>query len=391
MAAVVVNIVHIAKEQMQPPYLLDDKPVPYISSLLDSRQMLGEPHRLTANEGKSFQGSVVVGMGFILEPDEAQAFIKKNSRNKDVLFPYLNGEDLNSGPDQSPSRWVINFFDWPLEKAETYTEPMKIVREKVYPVRAKVNREAHRKYWWHYGDKRPALYRTIAPLKRVLIRPRVSDTHAPVFVPRGWVYSEATVVFIFDEDSYFAVMQSSVHETWVRKYASTLKGDVRYSPSDVFDTFPFPSNSYLRSLESVGERYHEHRRRIMQSHQEGLTKTYNRFHDSDERNVDIARLRELHVEMDRAVAAAYGWDDLDLDHGFHETAQGVRFTIGESARREVLARLLKLNHERYEEEVRQGLHEKGGGRKGKGTRKAQSKKQRTKSEKMSESKQERLL
>ena len=77
---------------------------------------------------------------------------------------------------------------------------------------------------------------------------------------------------------------------------------------------------------------------------------------------DIQKLRDLHVEMDKAVAAAYGWDDLDLGHGFHETKQGTRFTISESARREVLARLLKLNHERYAEEVKQGLHEKGGGR-----------------------------
>jgi len=64
--------------------------------------------------------------------------------------------------------------------------------------------------------------------------------------------------------------------------------------------------------------------------------------------------------MDYAVAAAYGWDDLDLGHGFHETKQGLRFTISESARREVLARLLKLNHDRYAEEVKQGLHDKEG-------------------------------
>ena len=64
--------------------------------------------------------------------------------------------------------------------------------------------------------------------------------------------------------------------------------------------------------------------------------------------------------MDNAVAAAYGWTDLDLGHGFHETKQGVRYTISEPARREVLARLLKLNHERYAEEVKQGLHEKKG-------------------------------
>ena len=62
--------------------------------------------------------------------------------------------------------------------------------------------------------------------------------------------------------------------------------------------------------------------------------------------------------MDEAVAAAYGWDDLDLGHGFHETKQGLRFTISEPARREVLQRLLKLNHERYAEEVKQGLHDK---------------------------------
>jgi hypothetical protein len=69
--------------------------------------------------------------------------------------------------------------------------------------------------------------------------------------------------------------------------------------------------------------------------------------------------------MDEAVAKAYGWDDLDLAHGFHETKQGVRYTISEAARREVLGRLLKLNHERYAEEVAMGLHEKGA-KKGKG-------------------------
>ena len=64
----------------------------------------------------------------------------------------------------------------------------------------------------------------------------------------------------------------------------------------------------------------------------------------------------MHVEMDIQVAAAYGWDDLALEHGYHETAQGLRFTISEAARREVLTRLLKLNHERFAEECRQGLH-----------------------------------
>jgi hypothetical protein len=96
----------------------------------------------------------------------------------------------------------------------------------------------------------------------------------------------------------------------------------------------------------------------MLTRQEGLTKTYNRFHDTDETSADIRTLRQLHVEMDQAVAASYGWTDLDLGHGFHQTKQGLRYTLSEVARREALGRLLKLNHERHAEEVAKGLHEK---------------------------------
>jgi hypothetical protein len=154
------------------------------------------------------------------------------------------------------------------------------------------------------------------------------------------------------------MLQSTLHVEWAWKYGSSLKGDLRYTPSDIFETFPFPQSPILAPLQSIGERYYEHRRQIMLSRQEGLTTTYNRFHKPIENASDIVRLRELHMEMDHAVAAAYGWNDLELGHGLHETAQGVRYTISEPARREVLRRLLELNHERYEEEVKAGLHEK---------------------------------
>lgn len=101
---------------------------------------------------------------------------------------------------------------------------------------------------------------------------------------------------------------------------------------------------------------------------EGLTRTYHHFHDLDETASEIQELRDLHVEMDRAVVDEYGWTDLDLEHDFHKTKQGIRFTISEAARREVLDRLLELNHERYKEEVAQGLHEKGRKKSRKGTR-----------------------
>ena len=144
-----------------------------------------------------------------------------------------------------------------------------------------------------------------------------------------------------------------------------MKGDLRYTPTDIFQTFPFPES--LDSLEDIGERYYTHRQSIMTARQEGLTKTYNRVHNPDEHAEDIQRLRELRIEMDRAVALAYGWSELDLEHGFYQTAQGLRFTISEAARREVLERLLILNHQRYDEEVAAGLHDKA---KGKGQRKA---------------------
>src|SRR5262249_27743554 len=151
----------------------------------------------------------------------------------------------------------------------------------------------------------------------------------------------------------FALLCSHPHYWWVLTYGSSLRTDAVYTPSDCFDTFPFPP--VLVDLEAIGERYHTHRQGLMLARQEGLTATYNRFHDRDQQGgdfKDIEKLRELHAERDSAAAAAYGWSDLDLGHGFHDTKQGLRFTISEAARREVLARLLRLNHDRYADEVK---------------------------------------
>jgi hypothetical protein len=346
------------------PFVLDEKPTNGITAFLTSPGTVsGNPYCLKANESKSFIGSYVLGMGFVLEPDEAQSLIEKDARNKDVLFPYLNGEDLNSRPDQSPRRWVINFFDWPIERAKEYHDCFGIIEEKVKPERTRKNdkdefvlRKPLPQKWWIYGDKRPELYRTIAGMERVL----VGVLHTKFWSVAGYspslVFSHALAVFAVSGFDYFAVLESFLHESWAREYSGSLETRLRYTPSDCFDTFPFPAKQ--TDLAIVGKRYHEHRRQIMLARQEGLTKTYNRFHDQEEENADIQKLREIHGEMDKAVAAAYGWNDLDLGHGFHETKQGVRYTISEPARREVLTRLLKLNHERYAEEVKQGLHEK---------------------------------
>jgi len=340
------------------PILLDDAPVAGITPFLTPPGSVeGNPYRLTANAGHSFIGSYVLGMGFVLTPEEARALIERDPRNRDVLFPYLNGEDLNSRPDQSPSRWVINFHDWPLERAETYPDCMRIVREKVKPERDKNNRKVYRDRWWHYAEKRPDLYATIAGMERVLVTAQTSRRWCPAFEPAGIVCSHSTIVFPLDTWADYVTMQAFTHEEWRLEYGPSLRLDARYTPSDCFETFPFPEDADRLSV--IGERYYTHRQSIMLSRQEGLTKTYNRFHNHNETDDDIACLRELHVEMDRAVAAAYGWDDLDLGHGFHQTKQGLRYTVSEAARREVLGRLLALNHERYAQEAALGLHEKG--------------------------------
>ena len=348
------------------PFVLDDKVVSGITPFLTEPGMVsGPPHRLATNAGKSFIGSYVLGMGFVMTPEEAQRLIEKNPRNKDVLFPYLNGEDLNSRPDQSPSRWVINFFDWPLDwdsapegyegpVAADYPNCLAIVEEKVRPEREKlrynnVTGRDRADKWWRYGRGAAALYQTIAGMERVLVRSRVAAINSWDFCKANIVTSEATVVVADGGCDWFALMQNTFQTSWILEYASSMRTDVRYTPTDCFETFPFPAGP-LTSLIPIGETYHEHRRLIMLDRQLGLTKTYNRFHDPEESDVEIVRLRDLHITMDQAVAAAYGWTDLELDHGFHETKQGLRFTINDPARREVLARLLRLNHERYAQE-----------------------------------------
>jgi hypothetical protein len=269
----------------------------------------------------------------------------------------------------------MNFFNWPLEKVQDYPDCYQIVKERVFPDRSKKKNKSLRRNWWIYERRREDLYLSIAPLKRVLVRSRVADKFAFTFVPKGWVYNERLVIFVFDKYNGYAIIQSGIHEAWARFYGSTLKMDMMYNPSDCFETFPFPHPDPATpnpELNAIGETYHEHRRQIMLTRQEGLTATYNRFHNPEETAPDIAQLRALHVQMDTAVAAAYGWADLALAHDFYDTPQGLRFTISESARREVLGRLLALNHQRYEEEVLAGLHEKGSkGKKGK--RKAKKK------------------
>jgi hypothetical protein len=231
-------------------------------------------------------------------------------------------------------------------------------------------------------------------------------------IPQDWTFSEALVIYLFDSYEYFSLLQSSIHQYWAEKYRSTMKTDTRYIVSDCFETFPFPHVKFQNNqqiLVTIGKQYCEIREWLMSQLKLGLTKTYNLFHNKELRTItadeerledklfekkfgknlsflrkhlaktpgtisfneavyQVFKLRDLHIEMDNAVLDAYGWSDIQLRHDFYEVDylpenDRVRFTIHPDARREILKRLLELNHKIHEEEVAAGLWDKKGGSK----------------------------
>jgi hypothetical protein len=320
-----------------------------ISTLLEpSGRVEGRPLRLTENKGLSFEGMKPYGQGFVLDVAEAQEWIATDPRNAEVLFPYLNGEDLNSRPDSSASRWVIDFNDWPEESAAEFALPFARIHEVVKPERSSKAQAVRESPWWQFFRTRPALRKAVAELSEVLAIARVSKTVMPLRVPTGQVMSEACVVFASDSYSVQAVLSSSLHQLWAITYGSTLETRLRYTPSDVFETFPLPP--ITDRLGAAGRSLDEERREIMLRRDLGLTKLYNLLNDDVlHGDRDVSRLREIHVEVDEAATAAYGWDDVDLKHSFESIRQVQRWTIGSLARVELLDRLLLENHRRVEE------------------------------------------
>jgi methylase of polypeptide subunit release factors len=330
------------------PRVADDIVVERISTLLEpAGRVDGAPIRLAENAGIAFIGCYVLGMGFVLEPEEAGAWIDADPKNAEVLFPYLNGEDLNSRPDTSPSRWVIDFNDRTESVAKLFRLPYEHAHERVLPERLKNNRKVYRDYWWQFGEKRPAMRKVIAGLDEVLVIALVSKTVMPMRVPTAQVFSHMLGVFVTGSFADQAVLSSSLHQMWAIKYGSGMRNDPRYTPSDVFETFPRPEST--ERLAPAGGTLDTERREIMLRRELGLTKLYNLVNDPDtpdSADPDIKRIREIHVELDQAVMDAYGWGDVPLEHGFHTYRQMRRWTVCPTARVEILDRLLEENHRR---------------------------------------------
>ena len=252
--------------------------------------------------------------------------------------------------------------------AGDWLDLLSIIRLRVKPSRDIQKRKVRRERWWQFGDRQPALYTAIEALARVLTICCSATKHvAFAFLPTGKVYANTLFVFPLDTYAAFCALQSRPHETWARFFGSSLEDRLRYTPSDCFETFPLPEKWESRpDLEAVGKEYYEFRADLMVQNDEGMTKTYNRFHDPYEDSAEIDELRGLHEAMDRAMLDAYGWTDIPtdceflLDYEIDEETWGnkkkpYRYRWPDDVRDEVLARLLELNAERAAEEARAGL------------------------------------
>jgi hypothetical protein len=385
--AVIVSIVHIAKGDCVLTPVLDGRRRNRISAYLLGGGPDRQPQRLARNACRSFQGHVVLGMGFTFDdsapgaddntpgtPSPLQTLrqIARSGAGVDQFVrPYLGGEEINSSPTHASHRQIIQFGELSENEANAVApELLAVLKRKVWPERR--TKDA-RKYprmvneWWKFWNNRTRLEAALSSRHEAIATSRVNPHCLFARVSASSVFAESVIVFDFASHAALAMLQSSIHEIWARFNSSTALALLRYSSTDAFETFPFPEEFEANDgLERAGQEYFDFRAALMVKNDEGLTKTYNRFHDRNNREPDIVRLRELHAAMDRAVLDAYGWTDIKTDCGFfadyteededgNEVEKSIRYRWPDEVRDEVLARLLALNAERHAEEVKLGL------------------------------------
>lgn len=371
-ANLVVSLLAIHKGAWKGARSLDGYQVETIDAFLDDSAESAEPKPLLASSDRVYQGTIPLGDGFFCDPKEAERMTLADPRNSEVLFRVANGEDINSDPEQKPSRFIINFGTLSKEAAATYALPFSQIDARVRIAREKQKNPTAKREWWKYYRYNNDCYRALATLPRCFVAAATTKYLNFSAAPPNYVFLNTLYVFTTDRWDLYAVAQSTLHEVWARKYSGALKQDLRYSPSKCFDTFAFPEGLWQTAnagLAAIGEYYHEFRKALMLALGLGLTDIYNLFHANDLSSAKIAKaskkaeaeaergylglveLRRLHRELDFAICSAYGWKDLDLGHAFLEVQSlpendRIRWTVRPDSRKEVLRRLVALNQER---------------------------------------------
>ncbi|MCY4726808.1 SAM-dependent DNA methyltransferase [Nocardioides sp. STR2] len=319
-----------------------------ISPLLEPEgRSSGVPYRLSANRNRASVGSNVNGTGFVLTVPDAARLVAESPESEAVIRRYLRSDEVNGSSSHESTARIIAFGDMSEADARRFHGAWRHVEAAVKPHRSRIaNKPRVRDIWWQFESSAKALYERLESLDRCIAIVQTSRTQVPVFINhKDGVFTHKIVVVSSDSAAELAVLTSSMHWSWIIQRGSTMKSDTVYTPTDVYQTFPRPG--LISGLERVGTELDTVRHEIMRRRDLGLTALYSLVNDADvQRDSDVDRIREIHVEVDRATMTAYGWDDVDLHHGFHTYRQMERWTVAPAARVEILDRLLELNHER---------------------------------------------
>ncbi len=268
-----------------------------------------------------FQGQNPVNAGFFLTPDEAASMLKKEPELRDVIFPYLAGDDVVGGT--GPARWVIDFEQRELFDALRYKTAFERLKDLVLPdVVAKAESEkvatgknktrwsrmAER--WWQFRDYMPGTMSAILVLPRYIVCSRV--TKRPIFdFISSTIHPDGSLVcFPFADDYSFGILQSDAHWQWFKAKCSTLTARFRYTSDTIFDTFPWPQKPSRAQIKAVAEAavaLRAVRGETMRKLNYSLRDLYRTLDQTGDNP-----LREAHAQLDAAVRAAYGMaDDID--------------------------------------------------------------------------------
>ena len=274
--------------------------------------------------------------------------------NADVIFPRPNGIDIVRRPRDY---WIIDFGVSPTrDEAKRYELPFEHVEKHVKPARANNRVKRLRENWWIHREPSADMRAAIGRLPRFIATTRVAKYRIFAWLSKPALPDDAVYVFPRDDDYFFGVLHSKLHETWSLRMGTWLgKGnDPRYTPTTTFETFPFPwspgqedlSHPAHPAISAAARQLHEERDAWLNPAEASakalkdrtLTNLYNalqvwRKQDSIKTKraaADFApRLDELHRVLDEAVCDAYGWGYGVLDD-----------------EEEILRRLLALNLER---------------------------------------------
>ncbi|ACZ31340.1 conserved hypothetical protein [Xylanimonas cellulosilytica DSM 15894] len=315
------------------------------SSLERITRVSGTPLRLLENQGLSFMGSILSGKGFILSGAERSALIARDPLSEPVIRPMFTAKEVNEYSDVTPVNWVIDFEAMSLGEAMSFPGAFARVERLVKPVREKVKKKQYRDRWWLFAERGRNLYKQLSRIDHALGIVLTSDTMMPARLPTTGIITNSIGVICLPSFAHLAVLSSSVHQVWAMRWGSSLDAATRYTTSDVFETFPLPV--VTPNLETLGETLDLERREIMRRRGLGLTSLYKLVNSqSDRSDADVVRLRHVHAEISDEVLAAYGWDDIRADHGFHTYRNMERWTVNSAVRVEILDRLLEENHRR---------------------------------------------